>query len=55
MWNRSSWVVLTKTGDAGLGLIEGTSDTRHKSHITGSCKNTCCGEETIQKPPKVAA
>jgi len=43
-------VVLTKTEDAGLGFIEGTFDIRHKSHITGSCKKTCCGEETIQRP-----
>ena len=43
-----------KTGDAGLGFIERTFDTRHKSNIAGSCKSTSFGEETIQRPAKVA-
>ena len=43
-----------KTGDTGLGFIEGIFDSRYKSHVTGSCKNTCFGEETIRRPPKVA-
>ena len=43
-----------KKGDVCLGFIEGPFDTRYKSHVTGSCKNTCFGEETIQRPPKVA-
>jgi hypothetical protein len=42
------------TEDAGLGFIEGTFDNRHKAHFTGSCKNTGFGEETVQRPPKVA-
>jgi len=41
-------------GNAGLWFTEGPFDTRHKSHITGSYKNTCFGEETIRRPPKVA-
>jgi len=45
---------LEQTGEAGLKLIYWTFDTRHKSHITGSCKNTCFGEETIQRPVKIA-
>jgi len=43
-----------KTGEPGLVFIERPFDNRHKSHITGSCKNTYFGEETIQRPPKVA-
>jgi len=43
-----------KTGELGLGFIERPFDTRYKNHITGSFKNTCFGEETIQRPPKVA-
>jgi hypothetical protein len=43
-----------QAGDIGLGLIEGPFDSRHKSHITCSCKNTRFGEETIQRPPKLA-
>ena len=43
-----------KTGDVGLGFIEGTFNSRHKSHVTDSCKNICFGEETFQRPPKLA-
>ena len=43
-----------KTGDIGLVFIEEPFDTRYKSHITGSCKNTCFGKGTFQRPPKVA-
>jgi len=37
-----------KTGDIGIVFIEGPFDSRHKSHITGSCRNTCFGEETLK-------
>jgi len=43
-----------KTGDVGLVFMEGPFDNRHINHITGSYKNTCFGEETIQRPPKEA-
>ena len=43
-----------RTGEHGLRLIYGSFDTRYKSHITGSCKNTCFGEETIRRAVKVA-
>jgi len=43
-----------QTGDVSLVFIEGPFDNRHKSHITGRYKNTCFGEGTIQRPPKVA-
>ena len=43
-----------KTGELGLGFIVGPFDTRHKSHITCGCKNTCFGEETIRRQVKIA-
>ena len=43
-----------KQGMLVLDLLKAHFDTRHKSHITGSCKNKGFGEETIQRPPKVA-
>jgi len=33
MWNRSTWVVLKKTGDPGLGFIEGTMITVIKATL----------------------
>ena len=47
-------MVLKKQGMLVLDSLKAHLDTRHKSHITGSCKNTGFAEETIQRPPKVA-